>query len=962
MRIRPQTNVPRISSLTEGFARPVRRRNPVMAAAVSAVLLVTGADAALAQVVTGDVTDQNGKIAFVAAQVVLVKAGRVAYTANTDGRGNFRFPDVAAGEYTLQVTYVGAAPVSMPVTVGSANLALGNIKLSPAGVATGQQLEEVLVYGQSAAMAGAINQQRAADNIRSVIDSDGLGQFPDQNVAEALRRISGVSVENDQGEGRYVVIRGMDPDLNSTMINGVNATAAENRRALQLDVIPSDVLEGLEVQKSLTPDMDGDTIGGTINVKTLSAFSRKEGFVKIRAESSYNELREQWNPKVSIAGADTYMLGNDHRFGIAGALSWNNRDFYADNNEGDDWSTADNGFDFAETFEPRFYEITRERTSAVLNLDYDLTDNTSIYARSLYSEFADTEVRYALTYTDLELLADDSVSENTAEYGAAELERTTKDRKQTAKNMSFSVGSDSLLSLWQIKSDLGFNYAEEDDPNIVNSVWAAGYESGSDGIAEGTPVLSLDTGNAKKPRVKSDYFGLLQDASLFELDEIEHENSKIEDTQWSLRLDAIREMSFGELQFGAKGRLREKKNDENANIYSNDGDLVLADIEKPGGAADYSFPNTIDPVANLNDIRQLLKTGDGIELEAIDSELASNSNDWKVNEDIYASYVMVKYNPDRMVVIGGVRVEYTDFSSDGNQVELFEEGDDFQGQPLEDDLVVVTPISDGKNYTDVLPSINVRYDFTDQILGRAAVSRSVVRPLFEQVASRVAVEDGEAEVGNPGLNPYKSWNYDLSIEYYPGQLSVISAGVFYKEIEDFIFEQTVDDFVFQNIAYDEATIALNGDDATLLGFEFNYQQYFGFLPSPYDGLLVSANYAYIDGDAKIDGRDIPLPKQSENLAGFTLGYEKYDIELRLAMKYRDRYLDEIVEQGADRYTDSHTVWDFSARYHFNEELMVYGEAANLTNEPEYYYSGNKSRLYQYDEFGSTWTVGVQYTF
>jgi len=811
-------------------------------------------------------------------------------------------------------------------------------------------------------MAGAINQQRAADNIRSVIDSDGLGQFPDQNVAEALRRIPAVSVENDQGEGRYVVIRGMDPDLNSTLINGVNATAAENRRALQLDVIPSDILEGVEVQKSLTPEMDGDSIGGTINVKTLSAFSRKEPFVRVRAESSYNELREKWNPKLSVAGADTFIVGDDKRLGVAAALSWNNRDFYSDNNEGDDWSEADNGNSFMETFEPRFYSITRERSSAVLNLDYDLTDNTTIYFRSLYSEFEDTESRYNLTYSDLELLTDDSVSDSTAQYGAAELERGTKDRKQTAKNMSFSFGSDSQVSLWQLKSNLGYNYGEEDDPNIVNSAWVAEFESGSDGIPDDSPVLSLDTGNAKKPVVNSDHFNLLQNPALFELDAIEHENSKTEDSQWSFQLDALRDMSFGEIQFGAKARLRQKKNDENAKIYGNDSGWTLADVERAGGAADYNFPNEIDPVASLRDVRLILENQAGIELDEIDSELASTSNDWKVDEDIYAAYGMVKYMPDRLIVTAGVRVEYTDFSSDGNEVELFEEGASYQGQVLEDDLVVTTPISDSRNYTDILPSINVRYEFTDQILGRAAISRSVVRPIFEQVASRVAVEDGEAEVGNPQLDPYKSWNYDLAIEYYPGRLSVLSAGLFYKEIDDFIFTQTLDDYVFQNIAYDEVTIALNGDTATVLGVEFNYQQYFGFLPSPWDGLLVAANYSYIDGDAKVEGRDIPMPKQSDSLAGFTVGYEKYGVELRLAMKYRDRYLDEVVEQGADRYTDSHTVWDFSARYHVNDNLMVYAEVANLGDEPEYYYSGNKSRLYQYDEFGSTSTLGFQYTF
>ena len=174
-------------------------------------------------------------------------------------------------------------------------------------------IEEVIVYGQAAAFASALNQERAAINTVSVLDTDAMGQFPDQNVAEALRRVTGVTVETDQGEGRYVVIRGMDPDLNATSINGVRATAAEPRRALQLDVIPSDVLDGIEVTKTLTPDMDGDAIGGSINVKTLSAFSRKGPYAKARAEQSHNEIRGAWSPKLSFAGSNIFELDGGRR-------------------------------------------------------------------------------------------------------------------------------------------------------------------------------------------------------------------------------------------------------------------------------------------------------------------------------------------------------------------------------------------------------------------------------------------------------------------------------------------------------------------------------------------------------------------------------------------------------------------------------------------------------------------------
>lgn len=938
-------------------SRPAPFRRLALVGAISMLCFGT-AQPTLAQVVTGEVTDSSGDAVFEGA---IVRIPELGVSAITDSRGRFRLSGVKPGNYMLTVSYVGAPTREIEIAVDADGLLLGAVVLG-AGGDNQMALEEILVTGQSAAMAGAINQQRAADNIKSVLDSDTMGQFPDQNVAESLRRLSGISVENDQGEGRYVVIRGMDPDLNSTSINGVRASASENRRALQLDVIPSDVLDGLEVQKSLTPDMDGDSIGGSVNVKTLSAFSRKDTYFKARLEGGYNEQREDWSPKVSVAGSTIFELDNGRRLGVAGALSWHDRKMATDNSEADDWEIADNGNDYPESFEPRYYRLERERIGAVLNLDYDLSDTTTIFARSLYSSFEDTELRYGQGYGDLEPLSDDAVEARRADFGFAEIDMNTKDRVQTAETLSLSFGSESQWELWSLDTNVGYSHGEEDDPDVVNSAWVGEFESGSDGIAGDTPVLSLNRSKAEEPVVESDYFDLLRNPEAYELDEIEHEKSLTEDTQWSFQFDATRQFESWELKFGAKARLREKENNEDADIYSGDDVFTIADVYHPGAASDYGFANLIDPLPSVGGVRGILSTGDGIEFEDVDSMIASASNDWVINEDVYAAYGMFKMSVGGLTLTGGVRVEYTDFSSDGNAVELFEEGDEYSGAELADDLVVIERISASRNYTDVLPSLNLRYDVTDEIVARAAVSRSIVRPLFEDVASRISVEDGEAEIGNPDLEPYNSWNYDASLEFYPSELSVLSAGVFYKDIEDFIFLQTFDDFSFGGQTFDEATIAENGDSANVMGVELNYQQHFGFLPSPFDGLLVSVNYTYVDSDAEVNGRDISFPKQSDNIAGFVIGYEKYGLDLRLAMSYRDSYLDELVDEGLDRITDERTQWDFTAKYSVTDNWLVYAEISNLNDEPEYYYAGSSSRVLQYDEYGTTTVIGVQYIY
>ena len=823
--------------------------------------------------------------------------------------------------------------------------------------------EEVIVYGQAAALAGALSQERSAGNLVSVLDTDAMGQFPDQNVAESLRRLSGVQVENDQGEGRYVVIRGMDPDLNSTSINGLRATSGEPRRALQLDVIPSDVLDGLEIHKTLTADMDGDAIGGSINVRTLSAFSRKGAYAKARAEMSYNELREAWNPKVSFAGSNIFELNSGRRLGVAGAVSWNDRELHIDNNEMDDWEVADNGNDFGETFETRLYTVERERIGAVLNLDLDASDSTRLYAYTLYSEFTDTELRNRNTF-GLDGLDEATVTASSADYSEVEIERDTKGRDQRgqiAENLSISLGSETQLDTWLIETRLGYSYGREKTPDQVSGVWVAEFASGDGIITDGSPVLTLDRTNPQIPVVQSDFGPALADASLYELDEIENAHDKSEDTQTSLSLNFTRETGFGSMKFGAKARWREKKTNEDIELYSGDGTWFLSDALLPNGGAGYNFPTPMDPVPDNRIERDILASGTGIDFEDLDSEIDSNVADFVYDEDVFAVYGMGTWDMDRATISAGIRVEFTELDNRGNFVEFIEEDAIGPGDPPQD-TVIVTPISATNSYEDVLPSVNLRFDFNDRLVGRASVFRAVVRPRVEEVAFRVAIEDNEGELGNPDLDPFRAWNIDASLAYYPTELSVISVGVFYKEIEDFIFIQTIDDYDFLGRTLDEVVIALNGETATVLGFEFNYQQHFGFLSPPFDGFLIGLNYTYVDSEADTGDRTVELPKQSANIANVMLGYEKGGLDLRVAMKYRDRYIDELSDPGLDRYTDDHLQWDLTAKYRFSDSWQVYAEITNLNGEPEYYYAGHQRRALQYDEYGTSSAIGIQYNF
>ena len=321
--------------------------------------------------------------------------------------------------------------------------------------------EYVEVIGQAASIDQALKEQRRSDSVQSTVHADGVAQLPDQNVAEATQRLPGVSVERDQGEGRFVSVRGLGPDLNSVSVNGTLIPSPEaDRRAVALDVLPSELVQSLSVVKTLTPDMDANSLGGTIEVESLSAFDHKGLFYTGSAEGSYDDNTEQTSPKFSGAISDRFSLGDGaDNFGVAAALSWQQRDFGSDNVEtGGDWDFED-GARLAQ-LEQRDYDIRRERSGLGLNFDYRPDDFSSYYLRTLYSRFKDTETRNAagVEFAD---------AQQPGEAGDAEGWRELKDREETQEIQSFVLGGEQLVGQWTFNGQVGYSQSSEDTPGTL---------------------------------------------------------------------------------------------------------------------------------------------------------------------------------------------------------------------------------------------------------------------------------------------------------------------------------------------------------------------------------------------------------------------------------------------------------------------------------------------------------------
>lgn len=835
---------------------------------------------------------------------------------------------------------------------------------------------EILVIGQGANQASALSRKRASDVVSDVLTRDAIGQFPDQNVAESLRRLPGVNVLNDQGEGRFVSVRGLDPELVSSSVNGVRLPAPESDvRSVALDVISSDIIESIEVKKSLTPDMDADTIGASIEIETTSAFDRRRNHVGLEIEGSYNEYSEELTPKGSV----DFAVRLTDNFGVSGGASYYQRKFETDNIEADDWFDAGTG-PFAGVVEYRDYDVERERISASLNFDFRLGDHTTLFARGLYSHFDDQEFRRRTTFDfgDFEDDGPSSVSGSTVAFDDADqeftVERDHKDRFETQKIRSIAVGGETDTGGWHAEYSAAWAKSSEYENGSLDPVQFE-RDFDDDGL-----VIGFDYSDERVPVYSVlDQPGDFFDPATYELNDVELTDlSDAQDEEFSGKLDLARTFSAGigefTVQAGGKGRWREKSYDKEARFYEHD-DFTLADVP---GRQTYRLA-VMEPVADFDSPRLFFFDNFGeFELQEVDTAFDSAVEDYAIDEDVLAGYLLGRYDSSTLRVIGGVRYEHTSNDIVGNQVLLVEEDGTLPGGGTADeDTVIVAPVAIERDYSHWLPSLNVRFEPRPDLVLRAAGFRSLVRPKLSKLAPRFAIEQNdedevEGEFGNPDLLPYEAWNFDASAELYMSSNGAITGAVFYKDVKNFIVDTVREDDTFLGIAFDEAVIPINGESARIFGFELGFAQQLSMLPAPFDGLIVQANYTWTDatGDVPNDGdptdlREITLPATAKHTINGVLGYEKGPFSFRLAGTYRDRYLDELGSEAAlDRYVDDHFQLDLSAKLRVTDNVQVFYEWINMNNAKYFAYNtfGARRNLLQYEEYNWTMKAGVKVTF
>lgn len=751
---------------------------------------------------------------------------------------------------------------------------------------------------------------------------------------------------NDKGEGRYISLRGLDPELNNTNIDGIRLPSPEGATgAVALDTIPSDLIESIEIIKTLTPDMDADTIGGTIRINTFSALDQKD-HIKFVVQSYYNDLGGEHSPEYS---GDFSTVINE-RFGVAGGFAVSRREVAADNAEMSDWVQAGNGIIYPQDVQFRVYDNRRERQSANLKAEFRATDNTSLYAQGIYNRFDDTEHRSRVRFrlNDLEPFAG---SDRGASFLSGdgderiEVRRDLTDRLETQKVNTFSVGGETTAGDWIFNYSLSYAKASETEHDALDPTrFRNRFTAGQLGVDFGYPSLDAPT---YAITTGQDAF---YDPDVFGFNTIETVLGKAQDDETALQFDTTRLFHSAEaetaIKAGFKLRMREKSFEfTRQEINDFDGDYRLTDVL---GKTSHSLA-LVDPVPDVALTREFFRDNESRFLSVQLDYADSNGEDYKVDEDIAAAYLMGRHETERWLIAGGVRVEYTD--------------DAMKGKLVDEDAETSVPQTFANDYLHVLPSLSLRFAAADDVVMRGGVFRSLVRPRINKLAPRFKInEDFEAKFGNPDLKAYEAWNVDASVEYYFSEASVVQAGVFYKYIDNFIIDKTfaaADAPYFgeyNGITFNEAEIAINGDQATVAGLELSFSRAFD------SGFLLGLNYTYTDTEGDVADRTITLPSASEHTFNLIVGYDKGPFSTRFTIAHRSDYFDELGSNpDEDRYIDEHTQMDFSAAIDVSSNVEAFVKLANINDEPFVAYQPGPAgkRLQQYEEYSWTGKFGIK---
>jgi TonB-dependent receptor len=978
---------------------PIRR----MGTFVSTALLAAGmtfAAAAFAQesvtrgTITGKVTDPRG----VPISRASVGIAGTSLTTETDDEGRYYLADVPAGQVNLTASSVGYGDLAEPVDLAPGATVRRDFRVGSEIV----QMGAMVVEGSREGQARALTDQKNATNLMTVVSSDAVGKFPDAYVGDALRRLVGIVVEEDQGEATGVTIRGIEPDFNNITINGQEVAATGTpgggtsnvaSRPVPLDTFSVDVIDSIEVAKATTPDMDGEGLGGAVNVKMKTAFSRGARELSASGEYTYADLgKGSEGYRGTLSYSD--IFGSERNLGLLGAVTREKRDRVVQKVYGTQYSSTG----LLQRSRANGYSQTLTRTSYMANFDYKFRPQTTISLKTQYSDYDDES-----GYNRAQIHADQGRYQN-------EFVRDHRFRKL----YSLDLSGETRFGRNTLKVGGLYSYSDEDKPENQKHVFRTANNAvkltfdQTDWI-DPYPVLSTFTSGDGLPTTTAE-------KALFPLNEAKFRGNYQEETRSTFYADFTRDFELlaypTKLKLGTK--YTEHKKFDNAWAYVFGATSTILNYNYFPDQA----PTKIRDHWNVYslDMSKMLALFNGPDR---DTYLAYNPQasisdsvveDFSAKESVAALYASLASNIQRLRLEGGVRFEraegtFTNYGYDENAFSALPTKAAFIGNgadPVAPYPNVIKVVKGKGSFTNYLPSIHGRYTITPDLIVHSAVSTNVGRPKFTDVAGIASFRastnlDGSQftlTTGNPNLKAATATSYDLTFSYYGLKpLGLFEFGGFYKTIDKRVYKEVTTRAATQE-DYDRYHTATNGLDVgdpidvvargnakgtKVYGLEADWRMELRFLPNPLNGLGVGANFTYAESEETIPyiqtlpttapsqparaGQKVAFPMQARNSGSAYISFQKWGFDGRVAGTYTGRRLASWSDSNAanDQYWRARWRVDLIGAYALSRRWSVTASLINLTDDPAVLYT-NPYRLVNSEFYGRTGRIGVRYFF
>jgi len=901
----------------------------------------------------GRVLDKDNRP--VAGAAVQVSPGDL--TVVTDRDGFFATRELAPGAYTVEVLYLGSETEVRKVTLEPGRPASLSIKLRPAS--HGAQVVTVTatrVRGE----VEALNQEKNAMDIVNVLPADLITSLPNANVADAIGRLPSVSLERDEGEGKYIQVRGLESRYTSVSINGVRIPSSESGvRQIKLDAFPSDLLGAIELHKTVSADQEGDAIGGSVNLVTKNA--PDVPIFTLAAEGGYNAQsggRKSWQINGTYAG----RFGADQALGvvIGASYDYNGRSI-------NDIEPVPGIVTPSSTGKPvttftdmdmRDYVYQRRRFGFAGGLDYRLSPNASLFLKGFFSQFDNFGDRWVTSIT-AESFVTPTLTDNSGGYSA-----NVQNRRPVEQTYSLLAGGKHDMGTYTVDYTAAYSHAQQHRDNQL--------EAKFDGPAA---AFIVDPSDGYHPRFYPQGGVDFTNPSLYTLSKWEITNEDTNTRSLTLAANLTIPIHSGELKVGVKYRDEEKTSLYNDMAYKYGGETPYTMAQ---GLDSFSDPNYYSglynhgPYPSLWAANSFFQNNMGLfsAPSASDNHQNNDPNNWDAKEKVLAVYAKGTSALSASKLEYGVRIENTRTSFDANTVNVDSNGD----------WVSTVPLNQSHTYTSVLPSASWRYEFDRDTLLRLAFGMAIARPDYAAMVPSITKNDSSTpplSAGNPNLKPTKATNFDLLFEHYMSPVGLLSAGAFYKDLSDPIYAgstQTVVGGIYNGL---QESIAINGPKADVYGLEFAWKQHLTFLPGLLSGLGTDINFTWTHSEATFDpstGRSgtAALQRTAPEEANFGLTYDWKAFSMRLAAtynsamifgyNYKDGAAGGLQGPNGDTYLYPHTQMDAQATYTFRSGLKLKFSALNLTNAVFGFYNGSPQYNIQREFYSRTYTVGLHYNF